>query len=270
VISQESGESLGVGMPFDDLPMSSVVYMGRGSFRMEAIALDAEAGIAQPIEGIVTAPLHAGAGFSNKVDAISRTRTSGTWRVPSPEALFGSQDDVRRMLPPPTGAALAPGARKLVLLPRAALAGLAAAVFACGLLAGGAARSITVTAGPAPVAAATIDRATERPIERSTIDQLTVAQVAAERPAIEEIAAPSMPAAPANEAGAALANETALTTTKTTKAAKPPLTIDVPAAVKISARKRPAHHAAASEAADVPAPLPEKAPFKPWVDPFAQ
>jgi len=264
-------------MAFDDLPMSSVVYMGRGSFRMEAIATDAELGIAQPITGVVTSPLHSkprGASLASAPEIVTRTRTSFEWRTPEPQALFGSQDNLP-LLAAPTGVEPAAPARRFVTLPRAAVVGLAGAVFACGLLAGGAARSITVT-GPASVAAAAMEHVVS-PVVSPVVAPATPPTIEVTEMARPTPSPAAMPAAP-------------------DEAAAPIGTIDVPVPVKISAHKKAAaHHEPTVQATnvshipddahvselsrvsddapgwdDAKAPAPAKAAPKPWVDPFMQ
>ncbi|HTA20597.1 MAG TPA: hypothetical protein VK989_14995, partial [Polyangia bacterium] len=95
-MSQEMGESNGGQSDLDGLPMSSIVYMGRGSFRMEAVAIDTELerreGVVQPLAGVVvTAPMHAGERGRHEQDS---TTSTGTWQAPDLRPLFSSQVDV--------------------------------------------------------------------------------------------------------------------------------------------------------------------------------
>jgi hypothetical protein len=139
----ESGENTGDGIDFDALPMGSVIYMGRGSFRMEAVALtpepELEAGVVQPIAtAVVTAPLHA-TPSTRGARPVREQDVEG----PSVRPLFGSQVDVP-VLAAPTGAVglTAPS----VALSRAMLATLGGLVLLCGIVVGTAARHLF--AGP--------------------------------------------------------------------------------------------------------------------------
>jgi len=147
VTSYELGENLGRGNDlesnFDDIPVSSVVYMGRGSFRMEVTPEPVRTGIVQPITAVVTAPLHAKA----------REDSDGNARVGAkrPRSLFGSQVDVP-VLAAPMGLPGLPGfpAPAGVSLSRATLATLGGAVLLCGIIVGTAARHLW--SQPAPIA----------------------------------------------------------------------------------------------------------------------
>jgi hypothetical protein len=133
-----------------DGSISSVVYLGRGSFRMEAVAHDPEPalGVVQPIMGAVTAPLH-------------RTpvgeRDDQDRNAPDLRSLFSSQTNVP-LLAAPTGATnLHP---PLVALSPALLATLGGLVLLCGIVVGTAARHLLappaplgLVATPAPLAA---------------------------------------------------------------------------------------------------------------------
>jgi hypothetical protein len=261
----------------EELSVGSVVYMGRGSFRMEAIGFetDRERGVAQPIQstlGLVTAPYDAdgravrGAGASFGAGApfndndgtnvsgvsnvlgdlspsgVARTRTVGAWQAPIVQPLFGSQDELTMLTAP---IAVFSSRRSPLSLSRAAIAGLGAAVFACGLLAAGAARSLTVT-GPSAALAATNEVVAPAPAKPVVIAPVAVVSATHE----------SSPPAPA--------------------------AVQVPAPpVKITAHKAPhAHRATAATptttttttttmttttAATTAAPT-----HKPWVDPFAE
>ena len=139
--SQEMG---GSGIDDDELPMSSVVYMGRGSFRMEAVAIDSapQLGVVQAVTGSVTAPLHA-------TPRMDRDRNSGGNQEGAPplRALFSSQVDVP-VLAAPTGSVnlRAP----VVTLSRGLLTLLCGLVLLCGIVVGTAARHLF--ASPAPLA----------------------------------------------------------------------------------------------------------------------
>jgi hypothetical protein len=141
VTSQEMG---GSGIDDDEVPMSSVVYMGRGSFRMEAVAIDSapQLGVVQAVTGSVTAPLHA-------APRMDRDRNSGSNPdgAPALRALFSSQVDVP-VLAAPTGSVnlRAPA----VTLSRGLLTLLCGLVLLCGIVVGTAARHLF--ASPAPLA----------------------------------------------------------------------------------------------------------------------
>jgi hypothetical protein len=262
----------------EELSVGSVVYMGRGSFRMEAIGFetDRERGVAQPIQsstlGLVTAPYEAdgravrgaGANFqanfqddkddnnhNDRIDVsdvtgdlspsgVARTQTVGTWQAPTVQPLFGSRDELPMLTAP---IAVFPSQRSPLSLSRGAIAGLGAAVFACGLLAAGAAHSLTVT-GPSAALAATNEAATP---------------------------APATPVVSAPVATVTATHEASLPT---------PVTIQVPAPVKITAHKAPPAHramaAATTAATTTTTTTTAKATTtttparKPWVDPFAE
>jgi hypothetical protein len=125
--------------------MGSVIYVGRGSFRMEAVALEPELeqsqGVVQPIADtahIVTAPLHAPRAGADREEGRG---------APDVRALFGSQVDVP-VLAAPTGAVglSAP----VITLSRGMLATLGALVLLCGVVVGTACRHLF--ARPAPLA----------------------------------------------------------------------------------------------------------------------
>jgi hypothetical protein len=139
------GEISGRGSDFDELPVSSVVYMGRGSFRMEAVHTPepVATGVVQPIAGAVTAPLHgeprAGANGNERVGAAH------------PRSLFGSQIDVPLLAAPMGSAAFhAP----VVSLSGAALGALCGAVLLSGIVVGTAARHLFASPAPTAVVAA--------------------------------------------------------------------------------------------------------------------
>jgi hypothetical protein len=146
VTSQELGESR--GREFDELPMSSVVYVGRGSFRMEAIALapvlEPELGVVQPMVGAATAPLHATA-----VPEHDEAR-----QAPGLRPLFGSQVDVPVLVAPTGSAALRVPVVNVVTLSRAMLATLGGLVLVCGIVVGTAARHLLASPAPLAVVAA--------------------------------------------------------------------------------------------------------------------
>jgi hypothetical protein len=177
-----------------------------------------------------------------KLSTVARTRTVDAWQAPdaSPDVrrLFGSHDDLPLLTAPTDVVVTTPSMNmaNVLTLSRAALVGLGAAVFACGLLAANAAHSLTVT-GPTFAHAAS----TEAPAP----------------------AAPVAHADPVPIAAAAEIHETPA-----------PATIQVPAPVKITAHKAPAaHKASAAPSAKpqaAPAPVTKTPVRKPWVDPFAE
>lgn len=223
----------------EDLPTGSIVYVGRGSFRMEAVCGEGlflgrdevderRRGVVQAVERVVTAPYGQSPGERTGVD---RLPSSATWRAPDLQSLFGSQDAVAGVLSAPTEFVPLPEPRQTVVASRVALAALGAIVFVCGAVIGTAA---THRAPAGDIAA--------------VVEPQPAAAIAPEPLAV------AMPAAPEVEAA--------------------PLTIEVPEPVKISARKRPAARraiAASTDAVARPAvDATEKAPAKAaWVDPFA-
>ena len=171
--SYEQGETWGSGQEldssFDDIPVSSVVYMGRGSFRMEVTPEPVRTGVVQPIQstlGAVTAPLHA----KPREDSDGNAR----FGAKRPRSLFGSQVDVP-LLAAPMGAA-GFHAPPSISISRATLATLGGAVLLCGIIVGTAARHLWASPAPTAVVAPT-----------------SVAVVPA------PVVAPSVPAAPAAE-----------------------------------------------------------------------
>lgn len=224
MISQETGEGL---------PMSSIVYVGRGSFRMEAVAIEAELerrqGVVQPMEGVVTAPLHATARASRD----EGRRTSMSWRAPSLQPLFGSQVDLP-LLAAPTGSVSLPGT--FVTISRAALAALGGVVLLCGVVIGTAVRHLLASPAavmtvslPASTTTASARVETAAPIETSRVP----AVVAASPAAIPLVQSPAQ----------------------------------TPAAVALRARTKPAVKRAPIETVRK---APVKAVASHWVDPFAE
>jgi hypothetical protein len=136
------GEIQGGGQRFDgvregdldDADVSSVIYMGRGSFRMEAVRTPEPEllGVVQPVTGSVTAPLH----------TKPREGSIGNARAPRPRSLFGSQIDIP-LLSAPIGTASFHG--PVVSLSRPILATLFGAVLLCGIVVGTAARHLWAT-----------------------------------------------------------------------------------------------------------------------------
>jgi hypothetical protein len=177
VTSQAMGETQGSGIDFDDHPMGSVVYMGRGSFRMEAIALEpvSARGVVQPMMGIVTAPLHTTPFARRNEDAADDDSPRHR-----PRALFGSQVDVP-LLAAPTGS-VSLRAAPAVTLSRATLGALGALVLLCGIVVGTAARHLL--ASPAPLTtvaapAAPVSAPVPVKVEPSVAAELTPAPLAA-------------------------------------------------------------------------------------------
>ncbi|HVU51114.1 MAG TPA: hypothetical protein VHL80_10535 [Polyangia bacterium] len=121
--------------------MSSVVYMGRGSFRMEVTPEPMRLGVVQPVAGAVTAPLH----------AKPRGGSDGNTGAPRPRSLFGSQVDVP-LLAAPLGAPTFHAPQ--VSLTRATLATLCGIVLLCGIVVGTAVRHLVSSPAPTAVAAA--------------------------------------------------------------------------------------------------------------------
>ncbi len=233
------GESNEGQSDLEGLPMSSIVYVGRGSFRMEAIAVEAELerrqGVVQPMTGAVTAPLHAGARRED-----GRT-TSMSWKAPDLRPLFGSQVDVP-LLAAPTGSASFPGTA--VSISRVALAALGGVVLLCGVVIGTATRHLlaspaAITTVPAPVARV------ELPVVAAPVAAAPTPVTAAIVVAPVAPVAPVTPIAPV--APAAIVSP------------KPP--VAVRAHVKPAVKRVPVE----------PAPkAPVKAIASHWVDPFAE
>lgn len=148
VTSHEMGTETGTNLDGEGLLVGSVVYVGRGSFRMEAIPLKppAEAGVAEWIEGAVTAPLHAAAPKSR----VGNTERDTGSRPSRPRSLFGSQLDLP-VLAAPTGSV---GLRApAVTMSHASLAVLIGLVLLCGVVVGTAARHLLASPAPLPIAA---------------------------------------------------------------------------------------------------------------------
>jgi hypothetical protein len=230
VIDQGMGEPEGRGIILEDLPTGSIVYVGRGSFRMEAISVadDLARGVVQPVASVATAPYHDGprpSGESSGVEALDRAPSSASWRAPDLRPLFGSQVDVP-LLSAPTGAL--PEREGIVLLSRAAIAAMGALIFACGLLAGAA--------------------AWHRP--RTSVALTPVAPPPVALPPEPQPATPSTPAAPEPRLVA-------------------PPTVAVPEPVTIVARKRPAarHVPVIQKPQELAA---SAKPAARWIDPFAE
>ncbi|HEX4404202.1 MAG TPA: hypothetical protein VH560_05205 [Polyangia bacterium] len=139
--------------------MSSIVYMGRGSFRMEAVAVDNEndnelerrEGVVQPLAGVVvTAPMHAGERGRHAQDS---TTSTGTWQAPDLRPLFSSQIDVP-LLAAPTGSA--GFSTPPISISRVALVALGGVVLLCGVVIGTAVRHLLAS----PAAMATVSAPT--------------------------------------------------------------------------------------------------------------
>jgi hypothetical protein len=132
----ETGEQAGRGIDLETLPAGSIVYVSRGSFRMEAVGSDGaimgQDGVVQPMTGMVTAPY--GRRPDGENTGVDRLPVSATFRAPDPGSLFGSQVDVP-VLAAPTGTGT-PRRPASVRLPGFALAVLGGALFACGFILG--------------------------------------------------------------------------------------------------------------------------------------
>jgi hypothetical protein len=251
VTSQDMGENKGTGVDFDEHPMTSVVYMGRGSFRMEAVALTPEPelvsnrGVVQHMSGVVTAPLHAPHGDDTKDDDSSR-------RGPDLRALFGSQDAVP-LLAAPTGS-VSLRAAPAVTLSRGTLGALGGLVLLCGIVVGTAARHLL--AAPAPLATVA---APEKPTPTAAPVKI--------QPTIVLAATPAPTTPPPMAAPAA----TTPTPAPLPRAPLPPPVATTPVAPP-PARATPPKRASAPAKRDpvAAAPPPEAKPVqKPWVDPWA-
>lgn len=222
----------GSGHAIDDLPMGSVVYVGRKSFRMEAVVLEPELarelGIVQPIAsgtGVVTTPLHA---------PSRRREETADGGAPPLRSLFSSQVSIP-LLAAPSGAVGNVGSPR-VTLTRASLVTLGALVLLCGIVVGTAARHLLAAPKPLSVVAAPA--------------------VAAPAPSVVTRAM-SVPAAPSAE--------TSPPSPPPTPAAPAPVAIHEHVKTAPSAiRKRPTTvEDAAPTEETVPAP-------KAWVDPWAE
>jgi hypothetical protein len=187
-----SGEIVveGSGHEADDLPMGSVVYVGRKSFRMEAVALEPELarelGIVQPIasqSGIVTAPLHA------------PSRREDDDGVPPLRSLFSSHVSVPLLAAPSGAVGVGNVGSPRVTFTRASLATTGALVLLCGVVVGTAARHLlappkplAVVSAPAPMPAMAAPRAL--PVPAAPISAVPSVETAPPSP-------PPAPAAPA-------------------------------------------------------------------------
>jgi hypothetical protein len=215
VTSEDLGEISGRGQDFrhelesdfEDVEVSSVIYVGRGSFRMEVTPEPVRLGVVQPVTGIVTAPLHAKA----------REGSDGSAGPPRPRSLFGSQVDVP-LLAAPMGAPgfHAPG----VSLSRVTLATLCGALLLCGIVVGTAARHLW--SPPATTANVTTPPATTAPVAASPVASVAIEPVAA--PAAKPV--PPVPAAPAPRAKLKPAAKAAATAQKASAPAAPKPWVD--------------------------------------------
>jgi len=126
------GERRGRVLGFEGLPIESVVYVGRQSFRMEPAAF--EDGVVQAAPLVSTAPYGIDARDEGRVIIqLDRAVSSGSWRAPSLPSLFESAADVGvPRLAAPVGEA-SPGQRRVLTVSRAALVAIGALVFASGL-----------------------------------------------------------------------------------------------------------------------------------------
>ena len=180
--SDEQGETWGraqeLDSSFDDIPVSSVVYMGRGSFRMEVTPEPLRTGVVQPIASAVTAPLH----------AKPREDSDGNARLGArrPRSLFGSQVDVP-LLAAPVGA---PGfqAPPSISISRATLATLGGAVLLCGIIVGTAARHLWASPAPTAVVVPTSVAVVPAPVVAPSVP--VAAPAAAPQPEVVTVPAP--------------------------------------------------------------------------------
>ena len=146
------GERRGRSIGFEGLPIESVVYVGRQSFRMEPAAL--EDGVVQAAPLVSTAPYGIDARDEGRiVIQLDRAVSSGSWRAPSLPSLFESAADIDLpRLAAPAGE-LSPSRHRVVTLSRAALAAVGALVFASGLATASLVLQARASApSPAPVA----------------------------------------------------------------------------------------------------------------------
>jgi hypothetical protein len=167
----------------EDIAMGSVVYMGRSSFRMEAVVEDAlDDGSPRGVTGIVTSPYRT-RGEARADEAFARIDEDATeivarararhWRVEEPGApslpdpLFGSQTDVP-VLTAPTGGAL-PRRRRRVSLSRGTLAAAGVLLFAFGLASGAVARRATSVSARPTAAAHAIEAPKATPSEVAAV-----------------------------------------------------------------------------------------------------
>jgi hypothetical protein len=248
-MSQEMGESYGGPSDLDGLPMSSIVYMGRGSFRMEAVAVESEGrrGVVQPLAGVVvTAPMHAGERGRHDQHITS----TASWQAPDLRPLFGSQVDVP-LLAAPTGSATF--STTPISISRVALAALGGLVLLCGVVIGTAVRHLLAS----PAAISTVTVSAPIPVAAPIVEaQAPAAAQAPQAPAVALVALP----APAVQAPAPIVTAPVV--------AMAAASVEAPLAVR--ARAKPAAKRAPVE------PV-RKAPVKAiagtashWVDPFAE
>jgi hypothetical protein len=219
VTSEDQGEISGRGQDFrhelesdfEDVEVSSVIYVGRGSFRMEVTPEPVRLGVVQPVPEIVTAPLH----------AKPRKGSDGNAGPPRPRSLFGSHVDVP-LLAAPMGA---PGLHAAgVSLSRATLATLCGALLLCGIVVGTAARHLW--SPPATTIPVTAAPATTAPVTTVPVAASPVASVA-----IEPVAAPhALGVGPAAPAAPAVVPATAAIRARPRPAAKPAAPAQKPAA----------------------------------------
>jgi hypothetical protein len=245
-MSQEMGESNGGPSDLDGLPMSSIVYMGRGSFRMEAVAVDTESderrGVVQPLAGVVvTAPMHAGERGRHDKDITSTAR----WQAPDLRPLFGSQSDVP-LLAAPTGSAIF--STTAISISRVALVALGGLVLLCGVVIGTAVRHLLAS----PAAISTVNASAPAPVAAP----IATPVIEARAPAAALVALP----APAVQAQAPIVTAPVVRVqaapTAVTRAARPHAKPAVKRAPVETVRKAP-EQAIAGAASH-------------WVDPFAE
>jgi hypothetical protein len=182
-MSQGPGEGeVQGGFSLEDLPTGSVVYVSRGSFRMEAVGDGEAEGVVQAVARVATAPYHGGGTGENT--GVDRLPVSATFHAPDLPSLFGTDGEVPILAAPTTR----PTARtRTGDLSRAALATLAAlgvVVFACGVLFGAVAMRPARPAAPMPSVAV----APVAPVAPVTLVQ--IAAPAEPAPAIIPLPAP--------------------------------------------------------------------------------
>lgn len=245
MIERRTGDRRGRSFSLESLPTGSVVYVGRGSFRMETVEFgdDGAQGIVQAAPIVTTSPygIEAREEASVVVDLnvdLDRAVSCASWRAPALESLFGSQDEVT-MLVAPTGQASLPPAPPALQLSRAALASVVALVFMGGLA------TASLTLQPRVIAA--------RP-------------VAATSPVIVHTPTPFKAEVEPIGQLAALETKPAVARPSTEPSAEP-ATIQVAAPVKIRVQKKVPQAVAAVSAPPASVALETAAPK--WVDPFA-
>lgn len=238
MIERRQGDRRGRSINLESLPTGSVVYVGRDSFRMETVDFsDSELGIVRAAPAVTTAPYGIDTRDEGRIvieldREVDRVVSSASWRAPTLDSLFGSQDAAPRLEAPTGEATLPPPPRSAALeLSRAALAGAIALMFMGGV----ATASLVVPARSATPVAPAVVIAT--PVEITAVEEQPAEVAAAPAPAEEVVAAAE------------------------------PTTIQVeqPVTIRLTKRAAPAPHVAAAPAPSVAL----EAPQPKWVDPFA-